>query len=130
MAQLCHDSTEARVHYVNVGGTARACAEAANDRSLARRPVHVTQKDRSGDQMTRIDEKAPDDALQVGDLVRLREAYISSDAGTRGRIIGFYLTEPCEALLALEHGEELRVPHPKLERVLLERPPHRADANI
>lgn len=70
--------------------------------------------------MTRIDERATDGAgeLHVGDVVQLREPHKFREAGTRGRIIGFYGTEPREALLALEHGDELRVPHPKLERVL------------
>ena len=75
--------------------------------------------DRNGGQMTRIDENAPDEAgeLHVGDVVQLRGPHKFREAGTRGRIIGFYETEPREALLALEDGKELRVPHPKLERV-------------
>jgi hypothetical protein len=54
--------------------------------------------------------------LGVGDVVRLREPHGVIEAGTRGRVIGFYGTEPREALLALEEGQQLRVPLLKLER--------------
>jgi hypothetical protein len=68
--------------------------------------------------MTRIDGKAPKEGeLHMGDVVQLREPHSFLEAETRGRIIGFYGTEPREALLALEDGRELRVPYPNLERL-------------
>jgi hypothetical protein len=69
--------------------------------------------------MTHIDENTSDEAgeLRVGDVVQLREPHRRLEAGTRGRIIGFYETDPREALLALEDGEEVRVPFAKLERL-------------
>ena len=69
--------------------------------------------------MTRSDEKAPNPAgdLDVGDVVRLREPLKFVEAGTRGRIIGFYGRDPREALLALDDGGELCVPCQNLERV-------------
>jgi hypothetical protein len=68
--------------------------------------------------MTRIDENASDEqaGLRVGDLVQLRELHGLAEEGTRGRIIGFYGTEPREALLVTEDDGELRVPYLKLER--------------
>jgi hypothetical protein len=86
----------------------------------AQAPVHPLTTDRNGGQMTRIDENAPHESgeLHVGDVVQLREPHKSREAGTCGRIIGFYGKEPREALLALEDAAELRVPCPKLERVL------------
>jgi hypothetical protein len=85
----------------------------------ARRACTYFTSDRSGGQMRRIDEKAPDrpDELHTGDVVHLREQHESIEAGTRGRVIGFYTTEPREALLALEDGREVRVPCPNLERL-------------
>jgi hypothetical protein len=69
--------------------------------------------------MTDIDENASNEAreLRIGDVVQLREPHRLLEAGTSGRIIGFYGTEPREPLLALEDGGELRVPYSKLERV-------------
>jgi hypothetical protein len=68
--------------------------------------------------LTLIDNSESDETgeLRAGETVQLREAHIR-EPGTRGRIIGFYATEPREALLALEDGKQLRVPTPKLERV-------------
>jgi hypothetical protein len=57
------------------------------------------------------------DGLRAGECVRLRERHALRAAGTPGRIIGFYVTEPREVLVALDDGEELRVPYPKLERL-------------
>lgn len=69
--------------------------------------------------MTRIDENAPDEGgeLRVGDVVELREPHRLHEAGTRGRVIGFYETETREVLLDLEDGGELRVPYAQLEWV-------------
>jgi len=68
--------------------------------------------------MTDTHENASDEAddFGIGDVVRLRESHRHFEAGTRGRIIGFYATESREALLALDDGGELRVPYPNLER--------------
>jgi hypothetical protein len=69
--------------------------------------------------MTPSDENASGEAgeLLVGDVVRLREPHEGLEAGTRGRIIGFYGTDPRDVLLALDGGGELRAPSPKLERL-------------
>jgi hypothetical protein len=69
--------------------------------------------------MTPNGENASDEAreLGIGDVIRLREPHGLVEAGTRGRIIGFYATKQREALLALEDGRELNVPYAKLERV-------------
>jgi hypothetical protein len=55
--------------------------------------------------------------FRAGDVVRLRVAHQLSGAGTRGRIIGFYVKGQREALLSLEDGDEVSVPCTKLERV-------------
>ena len=69
--------------------------------------------------MTHYDANASSESggLGVGDVVQLREPHSLLDAGTRGRIVGFYATEQREALLALEDGSELSVPYSNLERV-------------
>jgi hypothetical protein len=69
--------------------------------------------------MTPIDESPSNGAgeLHAGDVVELLESHDLVEAGTRGRIVGFYAMEPREALLILEGGGQLRVPSPKLERV-------------
>jgi hypothetical protein len=68
--------------------------------------------------MTRIDDDESDDecALRAGDVVRLREPHELHPAGTRGHIVGFYAIGPREALVALDSGDELRVPSMMLER--------------
>jgi hypothetical protein len=68
--------------------------------------------------MTRGDENASNDGeLRVGDVAQLRVPHGRLEAGTRGRVIGFYTAEPREALLALDDGQELRVLALNLERV-------------
>jgi hypothetical protein len=76
---------------------------ARNFRSAALTRIHDNPSDGNGE-------------LRAGEAVRLREAHIC-DPGTRGRIVGFYATEPREALLILDDGRQLRVPTPKLERM-------------
>lgn len=80
--------------------------------------TYVTN-DRNDGCLPRIHDNASDGAhdLRVGDVVRLREAHGGRDVGTLGRIIGFYVKDPREALLVVEDGEQLSVPDGKLEQV-------------
>jgi hypothetical protein len=55
--------------------------------------------------------------FSMGDAVQLREPHRLLEAGTQGRIIGFYARDLPEALLALDDGRQLSVPTAKLERV-------------
>ena len=57
------------------------------------------------------------DELDIGDVVQLREPHNLVEAGTRGRVIGFYAKERPEALLALDDGRHVSVPSAKLEQV-------------
>jgi hypothetical protein len=69
--------------------------------------------------MTGSGEDAPDEAedLEIGDVVQLREPHNLLEAGTRGRVIGFYARAEHEALLALDDGRQLSVPTANLEVV-------------